>query len=62
MEVICRKCTHYFVTWDKDKPHGCRALGFKSRQAPSRVVRQTTPGMDCQYFKPRPQKPTAKSK
>jgi len=57
MDVICRKCIHYFVTWDKDKPHGCRAMGFKSRQAPSKVVRQTTPQMACQYFEPRQKKP-----
>ncbi|CAD7849388.1 MAG: hypothetical protein [Olavius algarvensis Delta 4 endosymbiont] len=56
MKVICRKCKHYFVTWDKDKPHGCRILGFKSRQAPSLVVRQATPGLQCQYFKPRSRK------
>jgi len=62
MKVICRKCEHYFVTWDKDKPHGCRMLGFKSRQAPSMVVRRATPGMQCQYYKPRPKKDLANQK
>ncbi len=56
MEVICRKCKYYFVTWDKHKPHGCKAMGFKSSRAPSLVVRQTTPGLQCQYFKPRQKK------
>ena len=46
----CRKCLHYFVTWDKAAPHGCKALGFKSRRLPLEAVRASTPGMDCQMY------------
>ncbi|HDI59121.1 MAG TPA: uracil-DNA glycosylase [Desulfobacteraceae bacterium] len=31
----CHRCIHYYVTWDKRFPHGCKAMGFKSKQLPS---------------------------
>jgi hypothetical protein len=46
----CHKCQYYYVTWDKDFPHGCRAMGFKSRQLPGLVVRSSTLGKDCLLF------------
>lgn len=48
--TVCRHCRHFYITWEKSSPYGCRALGFKSRVIPSRVVQRATPGMDCQYF------------
>ncbi len=56
MIIDCHKCEHYYVTWDKDFPHGCRAMGFKSKQMPSREVRKSTPGMDCLLFKEKKQR------
>jgi hypothetical protein len=50
-DPICRFCAHYFVTWEASTPHGCRALGFKSRQIPSREVRRTS-GDACRYYSP----------
>jgi len=50
MDIDCHKCEHYFVTWDKNAPHGCRAMGFKSRRLPSTVVKKSTPGLDCLSF------------
>ncbi len=47
--INCTKCKHIYVTWDKDFPHGCRAMGFKSRDVPSLVVYQSS-GMPCQRF------------
>ncbi|MDY0121968.1 MAG: hypothetical protein RBR54_08480, partial [Sulfurimonas sp.] len=47
--INCRRCVHYFVTWQAGKPHGCRAYGFKSQQIPSLVVFQST-GTDCSFF------------
>jgi hypothetical protein len=47
--VYCRNCRHYYVTWDKSFPHGCRAIGFKSRSSPAMAVREAS-GMDCQLF------------
>ena len=46
----CRTCRHYYVTWDADHPHGCRALGFKSRRPPFLEVRRITPGVACLYY------------
>jgi hypothetical protein len=40
--IDCHKCKHYYVTWDKNFPHGCKAMGFKSKQLPSIDVRATS--------------------
>ncbi|SPD72664.1 conserved hypothetical protein [uncultured Desulfobacterium sp.] len=50
MIIDCHECEHYYVTWDKYAPHGCRAMGFKSRQLPSMIVKKTPPGLDCLSF------------
>jgi len=49
--IDCHKCEYYYVTWDKDFPHGCRVMHFKSRQYPSQVVHSSTLGMYCLSFK-----------
>jgi hypothetical protein len=47
--INCRRCVHYFVTWEPKKPHGCKAYGFKSPQIPSMVVYKSS-GMECGLF------------
>ncbi len=47
--INCRRCQHYFVTWQAGKPHGCKAYGFKSAQIPSMVVFQSS-GSECALF------------
>jgi hypothetical protein len=47
--IICQRCTHYYVTWEKSKPHGCRAYAFKSDKIPSIVVKHSS-GMDCNFY------------
>ena len=47
--IPCKRCKNYFVTWENDKPHGCRAYGFKSPTLPSQVVKESS-GEDCQVF------------
>jgi len=37
--IDCHNCKHYYVTWDKNFPNGCKAMGFKSKQLPSVDVR-----------------------
>jgi hypothetical protein len=37
--IDCHKCRHYYVTWDKTYPHGCKAMKFKSKQLPCIDVR-----------------------
>jgi hypothetical protein len=51
----CTKCEHYYITWDRNYPCGCRAMSFKSRELPSAAVRENS-GMDCLQFKIRKQK------
>lgn len=47
MSITCFECQHFFVTWDKDAPRGCKAYGFKGVEIPSIAVLHTT-GMACQ--------------
>jgi len=51
--INCRRCKHYYVTWDESFPQGCRLYGVKSRQAPSLAVRDAT-GAACQFWELRP--------
>jgi hypothetical protein len=48
-EVDCFQCKYFFITWDKEFPRGCRALGFKSWEMPYRMVHQAS-GMNCLKF------------
>lgn len=45
----CHTCRHYHVTWDEHFPHGCRAMGFKSRQLPSAAVMSSS-GRECLLY------------
>ncbi len=47
--IRCQKCKFYFVTWEKDRPHGCHGYGFKSPSIPSVMVKRTS-GNDCMLF------------
>ncbi|VAW37246.1 hypothetical protein MNBD_DELTA02-982 [hydrothermal vent metagenome] len=47
--VDCFKCKHFYVTWEKGRPRGCRALNFKTKRMPSDVVCATS-GKDCLLF------------
>ncbi|MBW1675454.1 MAG: uracil-DNA glycosylase [Deltaproteobacteria bacterium] len=47
--IDCHRCKHYYVTWDKHFPHGCRAMKFKSKELPSRVVVRSS-GIPCLLF------------
>lgn len=47
--INCLQCVHYFNTWEKDRPRGCRKYNFKSMSMPSQLVRNES-GMNCQSF------------
>ncbi len=47
--IVCQKCLHYFVTWEPQRPHGCKVYGFKSKTVPSLVVKRSS-GQDCNFF------------
>lgn len=50
---VCTRCAHYFVTFDARFPHGCRAMGFKSRQLPYKEILAVA-GEACAAFTPKP--------
>lgn len=47
--VDCFRCRHFYVTWDKNFPRGCRAMGFKGERMPCRTVLETS-GEPCLKF------------
>lgn len=47
--IVCQRCKYYYVTWEKHKPHGCKAYGFKSQAVPSLVVKQSS-GTACSFY------------
>jgi hypothetical protein len=49
----CFKCKHFFITWEHQRGYACRAMGFKSKQVPWRVVVRES-GMPCLMFSPKP--------
>lgn len=51
--VNCRRCRFFFVTWEPERPFGCRFFGFKSAEIPSMAVFQSS-GAPCEQFSPRP--------
>lgn len=48
--INCRKCRHFFVTWENARPYGCKAHGFKTPRIPSLDV-FTASGIRCLLFK-----------
>ena len=56
----CHKCSHYFVTWQINFPHGCRAMGFKSRRLPNLDVRRAMQGKNCLAYQLKTIKKAAK--
>ncbi|MDR3162362.1 MAG: uracil-DNA glycosylase [Helicobacteraceae bacterium] len=57
--IDCRKCAHFFVTWQPNFPYGCRFFGFKGRTMPSQTVFLSS-GTRCDQFAP--QEPGAAKK
>ena len=45
----CVLCEYFHITWDRDFPKGCKLFGFKSKHAPSIMVREAT-GAPCKNF------------
>jgi hypothetical protein len=54
-EVNCFSCAHFFITYDPDFAYGCRAVDFKSRLLPAKVM-YIHSGIECQLFKDKPDK------
>ncbi|RJQ65980.1 MAG: uracil-DNA glycosylase [Desulfobacteraceae bacterium] len=47
--IDCHRCSHYFVTWQREHPHGCKRMGFKSALLPSAEVYRAS-GTACLAF------------
>lgn len=47
--INCLACRHFYITYEPSHPYGCRALNFKSKEMPSRVVYASS-GIECQSF------------
>ena len=50
--IICQRCKYYYITWEKNKPHGCNAYSFKSQALPAIVVKQSS-GSPCSFYTPK---------
>jgi len=49
-EINCFSCAHFFITYEPDFPYGCRAVNFKSRLIPAKLMYAYS-GIGCQLFK-----------
>jgi hypothetical protein len=47
--VDCTKCKHFYVTWDRNHPKGCKVMGFKGVGMPSTTVYKSS-GIECLRF------------
>ncbi|MGH4051738.1 MAG: uracil-DNA glycosylase [Clostridium sp.] len=50
--INCSKCIHYYITWDSSFPRGCKLYGFKTKNIPSILVKQSS-GISCGNFTPK---------
>ena len=48
--VDCNTCAHFFITWDKRYPYGCRSMNFMSSNSPSKDVLEVE-GRDCLAYR-----------
>ena len=46
--VKCYGCSFFYVTYQQQKPYGCKAYGFISKTLPSKVVLDSS-GIKCAY-------------
>ena len=51
--ISCHKFKHFYVTWDKSFPYGCKVMGFKGRIIPSLMVFQAS-GKSCMAYEEKP--------
>lgn len=54
-EIDCFSCRHFYITYDRAFPYGCRSAGFKSKLLPSKEMYLNS-GLVCQIFEKREKK------
>lgn len=62
MNAKCRDCKHFYITFDRATPYGCKAYQIQSAIQPSQVVKRANNGQDCIGFSQKAQKNQAKPK
>ena len=50
--INCKKCLHYYVTWDVKFPNGCKLFGIKSKNDPYLIVFQSL-AKPCENYQPK---------
>ena len=45
----CNKCEHFYVTYKKNFPYGCRAFGMISKNYPYSEIKKVS-GTNCALF------------
>lgn len=55
----CSQCRHFYITWDKKTPNGCRLYGIQTKDRPSQIVKMAGMG-ECQGFAPKKRPETDK--
>lgn len=53
MKPNCMNCKHYFVTYDKNTPRGCRVYRIQSSLLPSLIVKKANNGQECLGYSPK---------
>lgn len=53
--INCFSCEHFFITYERKYPYGCRVIGFKSARMPSVDVYATS-DMPCGLFQEKERK------
>ena len=54
----CKKCRHFYITWDAAMPYGCRLYQFKSKAIPALTIEQQI-GEACLGFSAKTPSPKA---
>ncbi len=49
----CLTCRHFYVTWERAYPRGCKVFGLKSKRLPSLVLFEST-GYHCPVYEVAP--------
>jgi hypothetical protein len=59
-DVDCRRCLHFYLTYQMPRPYACRHFGFESAYVPSAEVLASS-GEACRAFEPRPRPAPARA-
>jgi hypothetical protein len=54
--IDCFSCKHFYITWDKNFPYGCKVLGFKSKSMPAGEVYKAS-ALECLRYEKKPDAP-----